>query len=119
MTTYDLQFKNYIEQPEYKQMGVDDNDVWADINYLQMINQFEQQYGEIILDSLDMHTPFEAKFAKSEAFTKKQYNSIVIDYRNDHIIELIRESKNNKILLLYGEGHRKNFHKKLKKVNAQ
>ena len=111
-------FKKYIEQPQYKNMGVTDNDVWADINYLQMINQFEKLYGEIRLDSADMNTPFDAKFNKSEKFTKQQYNSIVIDYRNDHLIELIKESKPNKILVLYGEGHRKNFKQKIKKIKG-
>ena len=35
-------FKKYVQQPEYKEMGTTDNDLRSDINYLQLINQWEK-----------------------------------------------------------------------------
>lgn len=110
-------FKKYIQQPSYKDLGIDNNDVWADVNYLQLINQWEKINGRIVLDSIDFNTPFTEKFSKGTFYTKKEYNKILIDYRNSFLINLIKSNSDNRILILYGEGHRKNFRKQLKKIN--
>ena len=112
--TEDTYFKKYVQQPSYIELGVDSNDIRADIDYLQFINEWEKLNGVIILDSVDFKTSFNEKFNKSVSYTNKQYKKVVIDYRNDFLIKKIKASNNDKILILYGEGHRKNFKKKLK-----
>jgi hypothetical protein len=109
-------FKKYIQQPSYKDLGIDDNDVWADIDYIQFISQWEKLNGKIILDSTDYNTPFSEKFQKGVYYNNKQYNRILIDYRNDNLISLIKSSKHDKILILYGSGHINNFRKKMKEL---
>ncbi len=109
-------FKKYVQQPAYKEMGTTDSDIRADVNYLQLINQWEKVNGAIILDSTDLNTSFTEKFSKGTFYTKEQYNTIFIHYRNENLINLIKSSTDNKILILYGEGHRKDFKKRLKKL---
>jgi hypothetical protein len=107
-------FKKYVQQPAYRDMGTTDSDIRADVNYLQLINQWEKINGEIVLDSADLHTSFSEKFSKGLFYTKDQYNAIFIHYRNENLINLIKSSTDNKILILYGAGHRKDFKKRLK-----
>ena len=109
--------KKYISQPDYINLGIDSLDIRADVNYQELINQWEKQNGEIILDSIDLNTPFNKKFSKRIEYTKKQYNAVIIHYRNKHLIDLIKESSDNKILILYGKGHLKDFKKQLKRIN--
>jgi hypothetical protein len=110
-------FKKFIQQPSYKDLGIDDHDVWADVNYLQLITQWEKINGQIILDSVDLNTPFKEKFSKGTFYTNKEYNKIIIKYRNGFLINLIKSNPDNKILVIYGGGHRKDFRKQLKKMN--
>ncbi len=108
--------KKYIQQPEYSDLGVDSTDLRADVDYLQLINEWENQNGVIILDSLDLNTPFGQKFSKGINYTDKQYKAVIIEYRNAYLIDLIKNSPYDKILVLYGAGHRKNFKKQLKSL---
>ena len=105
--------KKYISQPEYTNLGTNSLDIRADVNYLELINEWEKQNGVIKLDSLDLNTPFTEKFDRDVNYTKKQFNSIFIEYRNKYLIDLIKNSSSNKILIIYGKGHRKNFKKQL------
>jgi len=109
-------FEKYVQQPAYKEMGTTDSDVRADVNYLQLINQWEKVNGAIILDSTDLNTSFTEKFRKGTFYTKKQYKTIIIHYRNEHLINLIKSSTDKKILILYGAAHRKDFKKQLQKL---
>lgn len=108
-------FKKYVQQPTYLEMGTTDSDIRADVNYLQLINQWEKINGSIVLDSIDLNTSFSENFNKGTFYTKEQYNEIFIKYRNEFLINLIKSSPDNKILILYGAGHRKDFKKRLKK----
>jgi hypothetical protein len=108
-------FDKYIQQPENIDLGIDDTDLWADVNYFQLINEWEKINGVIVLDSLDLNTSFTEKFSKGEFYTKKQYHKILIEYRNEHLINLIKTNPDKKILVFYGDGHRKDFKKRLKK----
>lgn len=112
--TEDTYFKKYIQQPSYEELGIDNNDIRADVDYLEFINEWEKLNGVIILDSVDFNTSFNEKFNKGVFYTNKQYKSVVVDFRNDFLINKIKNSNNERILILYGEGHRKNFKKKLK-----
>jgi len=105
--------EKYVKQPSYKELGIDENDKRADVDYLQFINEWEKLNGVIILDSLDLNTKFDAKYEKGTFYTNKQYEKIVIEYRNNYLLDLIKTSKKSKILVVYGEGHRKNFEKKI------
>ncbi|MCB9042829.1 MAG: hypothetical protein H6554_03555 [Chitinophagales bacterium] len=66
------------------------------------------------MDSLDIHTPFGENYEKGTFYTQKQYKSVVIYFRNNYLLETINKHADTKILVLYGEGHRKDFKKRLK-----
>jgi hypothetical protein len=108
-------FRKYVQQPAYKEMGTSDSDLRADVDYLQLINQWEKVNDAIVLDSTDLNTSFTEKFNKGLFYTKDQYNAIFIHYRNENLIDLIKSNTDSKILVLYGAGHRKDFKKRLKK----
>ncbi len=110
-------FDKYIQQPSYFEIGIDSTDIRADVNYLQLIKQWELLNGEIMLDSIDLNTPFDEKFNKGTFYTRKEYNRIFIEYRNDYLLEVVKASPDKKILILYGFGHLRDFKKKTKKIN--
>lgn len=107
--------EKYVKQPSYPELGIDSNDLRADIDVLQFIQEWERVNGKIELDSLDLTTPFGGKYEKSTLYTKKQYTKVIIDYRNNYLLDLVQSSPHKKILIIYGEGHRKDFAKKLKR----
>lgn len=107
-------FKKYIQQPSYNELGIDSSDMRADVNYLQLIQYWEKVNGEILLDSIDIHTPFNEKFNKGTFYTKKEYNTVFIQFRNKYLLDLIKNSSDTKILILYGYGHYSDFKKKTK-----
>lgn len=110
-------FDKYIQQPSYFELGIDSTDKRADVNYLQLIEKWEQLNGKIILDSIDLNTPFNEKFNKGTFYTRKEYNRVFIEYRNEYLIENINAGSDKKFLILYGFGHLRNFKKQVKKVN--
>jgi hypothetical protein len=85
-------------------MGVDATDVWADIEYKALISLYEQKYGPITFDSIDLYTPLNAKYDRDK-IPRKQWNSVAVNARNDHLAELLKNSPDKKILILYGKGH--------------
>ena len=109
--------KKYVQQPSNINLGMDEKDLRADVDYLQLITKWEEVNGKIILDSMDLNTPFDKKYKKDVFYTKSQYNKIIIDYRNNNLVDLIQKSPEKKIVIVYGEGHRKNLRKKLKSLN--
>lgn len=106
--------EKYVQQPSYDKLGITASDLRADVNYLQLIQEWEKVNGEIVLDSSDINTPFSEKFAKGVSYTRKQYNATFINYRNNYLIQQIQSGSDTKILILYGAGHRKDFKKRLK-----
>lgn len=100
-----------VQQPNMKNMGITESDVRADIDYLQFINEWEKLNGEIKLDSIDLNTNFTAPYSKGTFYTNAQYKRIVVEYRNQYLANLISTGQDKKILIIYGEGHRKNFKK--------
>jgi len=109
--------EKYVMQPPYEEMGITDNDVRADIDYLQFVNEWERVNGMIILDSTDLYTPFDSTFRKGRFYSSKDFNKIVIEYRNQYLVEMIDSSHCDKILIIYGMGHKKDLQARLRKRN--
>lgn len=96
--------KEVTPQPSYEYLIADmDNAINVDISSEQFVSVYERMYGEVKLDSCD----YVNDWNKSSCFKsrKKNIDKIIIDYRNNHVIEYIINSNNNKILVLYGENH--------------
>ena len=106
-------FEKFVPQPPYEQMGIGKGDVWADVNYLELMNHFESRYKAIVLDSMDINTPFGGAYNREPLLSKSEYNALIIDFRNQRLVDLLRAETHPKILILYGEGHRKDFERKI------
>ena len=102
-------FNKYILQPDYKALGIDNNDIRADANYSQLINEYERKFGFIRLDQDDFKRQLTPGIYEKKIITKKQYNYLIIAYRNNILIEKIINCKQDKILIIYGLLHKKDF----------
>jgi hypothetical protein len=105
--------KNYVQQPSNEGLGGDNKDVRADVTAVELVQEWEKQNGTILLDSLDMKTNFDTTYRREKFFKKSQRDKIIIQFRNQHLINTIKEKGNPKILILYGAGHRKDLEKKI------
>lgn len=109
--------KDIMRQPNYKDMGVTDSDIRADANFEDYISEVERLCGEIILDNNDYATPLldnSYKPTTKYLCSHEKIQRVTIDYRNNHLINLIKNSDSNKILILYGSGHRIDLEKRIK-----
>ncbi|MGV3461362.1 MAG: hypothetical protein ACO1N9_13005 [Flavobacterium sp.] len=98
-----IAYPDVIAQPEYDKLGVTDKDVNADITTAEYVAQYEKLYGPIILEPCD----FESKSVVSSRCKKIENNldAITIDFRNNIVANMIKTSKNRKILVIYGAHH--------------
>ena len=103
-------------QPPYKNMGVDSTDINADVTRTEMINAYETLYGNIVLEDVDIKTPLGNEYNMKKA-VKNDLDPIILDYRNQELANKIMSSKQDKILVFYGEGHKKGFFNALKKMD--
>lgn len=109
----DFQFKKKLKsQPKYDTLIYDKSKSKnVDVSFFQFVNEYERLYGEIKLDSCD----YVDNWINTECSTKraKGLDKVVIDFRNNHVVNEILKSKNPKIIVLYGEYHMKGISKGL------
>jgi len=106
-------FKNKIVQPEYEKLGIDSTDINADVTRIELVNKYEEIYGEIIIDSCDRSTSFDSTYNCTER-TKNDFDPIIMDFRNEQLVERIINTEINKIVVVYGARHHKGIKKLLK-----
>jgi hypothetical protein len=110
-----------INQPDYKELGVH---VYkkADLSYVNLINLFEERYGDIELDSCDLNSKLGSqnpcKLVSSE---KRQIfdREFILQERNKFVANEIQSSANRKILLIYGLMHYEGIKDELQKLQNQ
>lgn len=108
-------FKSYILQPPYHEMGIDSPDVNADVDLRQLIVEWERVQGVVQLDSIDINTPIGAPYLRKPAIKSGKWNKVVLDYRNSSLVNMLKQSKYNKILVVYGAAHYKGVKKLINK----
>lgn len=93
------------KQPKYYKLGVDTlKSTRADVFLNDLIDLYEKENGNIILDSCDFKTKKDSNYTcKKTKFTNK--NHYILDYRNKKVVEKIKEERNNKIAIIYGKAH--------------
>jgi hypothetical protein len=102
-------FKKSVQQPSNEQLGADANDIRADVTSVELINEWEKQNGAIILDSVDLFTPYDGNYKTKKFYTKRQRNNIILGYRNSNLANMVKATTHKKILVLYGMHHKKGF----------
>ena len=108
-------FPSAIAQPNYKDLGIDENDLNVDVDIIDIAEEYTRLYGEIKLTPCDYDTPVDSKEYLCEKI-KNKMDPIIVDFRNEHLANEIHNSKNDKILILYGLLHEKGVKKLLRKM---
>lgn len=93
-----------VVQPPYKDLGVSDSDINADVTTRQMVDKYEELYGEIRLTACDFETQLGTIIYPCEKLVNDN-KVVIIDFRNRYVADLIKNAKDNKILVLYGADH--------------
>lgn len=101
--------KKYINQSE-ADLGIrPEIDVRADLTTNEIVRMYEEKYGILKLTDCDYNTPLNEKYKckDDKEFLNKGSAQYVVtnEFRDDFLIDLLLNSKENKILLLYGEAH--------------
>ena len=68
----------------------------------------KKTYSKIILDSCDYKTNLKEKYSCTmlDETSKKIFNKeIILKKRNENLVIKIRQNKNDKLLIIYGENH--------------
>ncbi|MFK8297104.1 hypothetical protein ACI76O_01780 [Capnocytophaga cynodegmi] len=101
-------YKKYVGQT-LDNTGVSQRtDTNADLRFEEIIARYEAKYGEIPLDECDYSTPLNAHYQCNPIPNVHRSNSkyrFTQEFRNEHLEKLLIDSKDKKILLLYGESH--------------
>ena len=97
-------FPGVVSQPEYKDLGITDTDINADIYMDQLIDGYEKKYGKIELTECDLNTSTDT-FPYPCGKLNNDLNPFILDMRNQYVADLIKSSGDKKILVLYGALH--------------
>jgi hypothetical protein len=102
-----IKFKEkLVNQPTYNILGLTSkNSKITDITVEDILKRYEKKYGEIVLNPCDFQTPFYEKTNCTEKVDKQTYQTFIIDERNNIVIDNILKENNNKIAIIFGEGH--------------
>ena len=115
--TLDEKFKDCIPQPKYKELGVDSLDVNVDVALIELVRELEMSFGEIRLDSCDYSTHLDSTYACGERF-KVNFTPVIIDYRNEQVVEKLKNLDSAKLVLLFGAAHIPGIKRLLKETEA-
>ncbi|WP_157909204.1 hypothetical protein [Capnocytophaga stomatis] len=101
-------YKKYVGQTLENTGVLQEIDVNADLRLEEVIARYEAKYGEIPLDECDYNTPLNAPYKCNAIPDKHRSNSdysFTREFRDEHLKQLLINSEDKKILLLYGKAH--------------
>ncbi|MCF6169741.1 MAG: hypothetical protein L3J66_02020 [Bacteroidales bacterium] len=84
---------------------------------VQMTREGYEELGEVKLDSCDFATSLDSTYTCSKKL-KGKLNPIIVDYRNQQLVNRIIQSKSDKIAVVYGEIHIKGLKELLKEKSG-
>lgn len=98
--------KELVNQPIGKAIGLDSLvDKRVDAYMDELIEKYELKYNTIVLSECDLKTPLKQKYTCGKIKNKEGHDFLVMNYRNNLIVNAIVESPNKKIVLMYGKKH--------------
>lgn len=100
--------KKLVTQPPNSNLGFKEgNSRNVDSSVLELTNHYEELYGEIVLNDCDFATKVtEASSCPKQKRDRERYDSIILDYRNNLVLqEIFKEKDHKKIAVIYGKGH--------------
>lgn len=109
-------FEGFMGQPSNEEMGIEESDIWADVSYTEFVDYFESSLGELVLDSIDLITGLDEEYVRALPINKTDRAAVIVEFRNDVLFQEILDCSSDKILIVYGAGHRKGIEKRMKKT---
>lgn len=106
--------KKSVAQPSASYLGVSNSDFNIDVTGNELVDIYEQAFGEITLEQIDFAVPLNQPLPRFRILKQKNIRPIIIDYRNDHLANSIQNSEYDKILVIYGLAHKKGTFNNLK-----
>lgn len=99
--------KELIDQPSYKDLGVDSlKGRNVDVTINEIIQYYESKYGEIKLEKCDYESLINNKsICKGKSIRKKSVDDVILNFRNKHVIDELLKDKQTKIAIIYGANH--------------
>jgi hypothetical protein len=109
--------KQLISQPKYATQGLTENNSSnADVSLNDLINYYENKYQPIVLEPCDYEVSL-YEVPKCPITLKKEIrDDIILNYRNNHVLEKLSDEKRQKIGIIYGKGHLKGIKEGLLKM---
>lgn len=97
-------FPHIVPQPAYSDMGITESDINADVSLTDIVNEYERQYGYVNLNDCDYKSGFESIVYNCDKLNH-DIMPIILDFRNEHVVNMILNEKYQKILIIYGAKH--------------
>ncbi|WP_157505142.1 hypothetical protein [Flavobacterium tegetincola] len=112
--------KELISQPKYATQGLTDtNSANVDGSLNDIINYYEIKYQPIILEACDYEVSL-YEVPKCPSTLKKEIrDDIILNFRNNHVLENLSKEKRQKIAIIYGKGHLKGITEGLLEMGYQ
>ena len=95
--------KKYALQTR-ESIGINEKDINVDFSVSEIINNYETNHGKIILTECDLETPLNDKY-ECNTLPKVYENEVIVYARNDKIFQAVKNSRHQKIALVYGRKH--------------
>ena len=112
-------FRNMIDQPAYKDLGVTDGDVRVDLPQNKLVDAYEEKYDTIELAIGDRQLPLTAGYPSSAlCLPKHRVRTIIIDHRNRFLAEYVHHAIDKKVVIIYGLLHVNGTFDELKKLDG-
>lgn len=109
--------KGYVLRNDRNLLGLDStSSKQADISGLEIIAEYEKRYGRIKLTDKDKTFPLTKSLPLIMMLPNA--NTVIIDYRNQHLAKSISESKSDKIIVLYDSKNLNGLVNELNKLDS-
>lgn len=100
---------NLIDQPSYAELGMNENDSEsADLTIKELVDSYETTYTKITLDSCDYKYKLKETYPCSKVDETSRsifMKEFILKKRNEFLVTKIKENKNEKLVIIYGENH--------------
>ena len=101
--------KILVDQISYEKLALNNtNSERADVDSKQIVNFYENKYGDVKLTNCDLDSSVYEVYTKCKEenkIPKKQSNDALINFRNDFVAKKVVESPHRKVAIIYGEEH--------------
>jgi Mg/Co/Ni transporter MgtE len=101
------ELKLLINQPKIASFMKNDTSKYcfADLTYQEMVSIYEKKYQEIKLNNCDSINKLGDQYTCENIIDKQARDFIILDIRNQKIVNLINEYQSKKVAVIYGKNH--------------